>query len=218
MLDTSDSLDANTNPAPQPARHARCGTKEDRLCRGVTMSHPARKVFVIALIAISIACLHPRSAAQDKAAPPVASDQSAQYPDARAVSDKDIQLLREDIRSQRKQLIAANMKLTDTEAEKFWPIYDQYISELVANNGKKYALIKHFVQTGGLLTDAEAENSVQEWVNIDESVAALRQKYIPIFRKVLSPKNEALFYQLDRRVQLMIDLQLMALIPMIDSQ
>ena len=125
---------------------------------------------------------------------------------------------REDIRSQRKQLIAANMKLTDTEAEKFWPIYDQYISELVANNNKKYALIKQFVQTGGLLTDSEAENSVQEWVNIDESVAALRQKYIPIFRKVLSPKNEALFYQLDRRVQLMIDLQLMALIPMIDSQ
>ena len=182
------------------------------------MSHPARKVFEIALIAISIACLQPPSAAQDKAAPPAGSDQSPQYPDARAVSDKDIQLLREDIRSQRKQLIAANMKLTDTEAEKFWPIYDQYISELVANNNKKYALIKQFVQTGGLLTDSEAETSVKEWVNIDESVAALRQKYIPIFRKVLSPKNEALFYQLDRRVQLMIDLQLMALIPMIDSQ
>src|SRR5215469_1180516 len=126
MLDTSDSIDANTNLTPQPARHSCCETKEDRLCRGVTMSHPARKVFVIALIAISIACLHPRSAAQDKAASPAASDQSAQYPDARVISDKDIQMLREDIRSQRKQLIAANMKLTDTEAEKFWPNYDQY--------------------------------------------------------------------------------------------
>jgi len=218
MLDTSELFDGNTNPASQPAWHTRCGTKDDGMCQGVTMSHPARKVFEIALIAIFIACLHPRSAAQDKAAPPAASDQAAQYPDARAVSDKDIQMLREDIRSQRKQLIAANMKLTDTEAEKFWPVYDQYISELVANNNKKYALIKQFVQTGGLLTDTEAENSVKEWVNIDESVAALRQKYIPIFRKVLSAKNEALFYQLDRRVQLMIDLQLMALIPMIDSQ
>jgi hypothetical protein len=57
---------------------------------------------------------------------------------------------------------------------------------------------------------------VQQWVTIDESVAALRQKYIPIYGKVLTPKNEALFYQLDRRVQLMIDLQLMALIPMIE--
>ena len=125
-------------------------------------------------------------------------------------------MLRKDIRAQRKQLIAANMKLTDTEAEKFWPVYEQYISELVNSNDKKYALIKQFVQTGGVLTDAEAEHSVKQWVSVDESVAALRTKYIPIFRKALSPKNEALFYQIDRRVQLMIDLQLMALIPMVE--
>src|SRR5215467_5652735 len=178
MLDTSHSLDANTNPAPPPARHTRCGTKEDRLCRGVTMSHPARKVFEIALIAISIACLQPPSAAQDKAAPPAGSDQSAQYPDARAVSDKDIQLLREDIRSQRKQLIAANMKLTDAEAEKFWPVYEQYVSDLVKINGTKYALIKQYVQTGGNLTDPEAESAVKLWVDVDQSVAQLRMKYI----------------------------------------
>jgi hypothetical protein len=182
------------------------------------MSQLTRKIVVIALLAVSISCFRSRVAAQDKSAAPAAADQSGQYLDARPISDKDIQMLREDIRSQRKQLIAANMKLTDTEAEKFWPVYDQYISELVANNNKKYALIKQFVQTGGVLTDTEADASVQQWVNIDESVAALRQKYIPVFRKVLSAKNEALFYQLDRRVQLMIDLQLMALIPMIEPQ
>jgi len=33
--------------------------------------------------------------------------------------DRDIQLLRHDIRSQLKQLIAANLKLTDTEATKY---------------------------------------------------------------------------------------------------
>ena len=181
------------------------------------MSHLAHKVLVVALIALSITCLRSQGTAQDKGAA-TAADATPQYPDARPISDKDIQMLREDIRSQRKQLIAANMKLTDTEAEKFWPVYDQYISELVANNNKKYALIKQFVQTGGVLTDAEADASVQQWVNIDQSVAALRQRYIPVFRKVLSAKNEALFYQLDRRVQLMIDLQLMALIPMIGSQ
>ncbi|HZD30956.1 MAG TPA: hypothetical protein VE779_04770, partial [Candidatus Angelobacter sp.] len=127
-----------------------------------------------------------------------------------------IRMLRLDIRAQRKQVIATNMTLSPAEAEKFWPVYDQYISELVATNNKKYALIKQFVSTGGVLTDAEADSSVKQWVDLDESVAALRTKYIPIFRKVLSARNEALFYQLDRRVQLMIDLQLMALIPMIE--
>lgn len=44
-------------------------------------------------------------------------------------SDTDIRLLRKDIRSEKKQLIAANLILTDTEATKFWPVYDQYQAE-----------------------------------------------------------------------------------------
>jgi hypothetical protein len=133
--------------------------------------------------------------------------------DFQPITDTDIQMMRKDIRSQRKQIIAANMKLTDAEAEKFWPIYDQYVSELVQINGTKYSLIKQYVQTGGALTDAEADTAVKQWVDVDQSVAELRMKYIPIFRKVLSSKNTALFYQLDRRVQLMIDLQLASSLP-----
>ena len=49
------------------------------------------------------------------------------------ISNEDLNLLRQDLRSKRKQLIAANLKLADKEAEKFWPIYDQYITELIAN-------------------------------------------------------------------------------------
>ena len=36
--------------------------------------------------------------------------------------DQDISMLRKDLRSQRKQIIAANMSLTSEEAEKFWPV------------------------------------------------------------------------------------------------
>ena len=131
------------------------------------------------------------------------------------ITDEDIQMLRKDVRSQRKQIIAANMNLSDSEAEKFWPVYEQYVSDLVKLNGTKYALIKQYIQTKGALTDAEAEAAVNQWVSIDQSVGELRKKYIPLFRKVLTAKNTALFYQLDRRVQMMIDLQLASAIPMI---
>jgi hypothetical protein len=50
---------------------------------------------------------------------------------------------------------------------------------------------------------------------VDASVAQLRLKYIPIFRKALSAKGTAMFYQIDRRVQMMIDLQLASAIPLI---
>ena len=172
-----------------------------------------RNLFVATLILTTLGIFGPAVRAQETNPHDTAKPVPAEAP--RPISDEDIQMLRKDIRAQRKQLIAANLPLTPAEAEKFWPVYDQYISDLVSNNDRKYALIKQYVQTGGVLTDAQAEDSVKQWVSVDESVAALRLKYIPVFRKVLSAKNEALFYQLDRRVQLMIDLQLMALIPMV---
>jgi hypothetical protein len=72
------------------------------------------------------------------------SAQSAQK--AQGPSDQDIELLRKDIRSQKRQMVAANMKLTDKESEQFWPIYDQYTAELVKINDKKYSAIKQFAE------------------------------------------------------------------------
>ena len=141
--------------------------------------------------------------------------QTAAPPQEQALSDQDIQMLRQNLRLQRKQIIAANMTLTDAEAERFWPIYDQYIAELVKLNGTKYALIKQYVQSNGVLTDAQADSAVKKWIGVDQGVSDLRLKYVPIFRKVLSAQNEALFYQLDRRVQLLIDLQLVSALPLV---
>jgi len=172
-----------------------------------------RNVCFVFLFLISFCVLAQRVAAQD-AGPQITTRPVAD--NSPSVSDEDIQMLRKDIRSQRKQIIAANMKLSESEAEKFWPVYEQYVSDLVKLNGTKYALIKQYIDTRGALSDTEAKSAVNQWVSVDESVAELRKKYIPLFGKVLSPKSTALFYQLDRRVQLMIDLQLASSIPMIE--
>jgi len=123
-------------------------------------------------------------------------------------------MLRSDLRSTRKQVIAANMKLSDTEAEKFWPIYDQYVKDLVDINNAKYALIKEYLQSSNL-TDEQADSLSKRWIEVDASVVQLRLKYIPIFRKALTAKGTAMFFQLDRRVQMMIDLQLASAIPLV---
>lgn len=129
--------------------------------------------------------------------------------------DQEIAMMRSDLRSNRKQVIAANMKLTDTEAEKFWPTYDQYVNELVKINDMKYALIKEYLQSTNL-TEEQTDNLSKKWLAVDESVVQLRLKYIPIFRRALSAKGTALFFQIDRRVQMMIDLQLASMLPLVE--
>ena len=140
----------------------------------------------------------------------------AQQPAATpTVSDQDIQLLREDIRSQKKQLIAANMQLTDAEAVKFWPVYDQYTAGGSKIGDTRLALIKEYAQTYDTMTDAQAKSLVKRWADADQASMNLRMQYIPKFEAVLPGKKAALFFQIDRRLSLLMDLQLASMIPMV---
>jgi len=134
----------------------------------------------------------------------------------RVPSDEEIQLLKKDIRAKRKQIIAANMTLTEAQAEKFWPIYDQYTAELSKISDTKIALIKEYVGTYNTLTDQDAESYVHRWAAIDEATNQLRTKYFPIFHQVLSGKSTALFFQMDHRLAIMIDLQLTSQMPILE--
>jgi hypothetical protein len=152
------------------------------------------------------------SLAQASSQSSASSGQSAQ-----TSPDQDITLMRQDIRSQKKQIIAANMSLTDAEAEKFWPIYDQYTAELVKINNAKYDAIKQYAQNYDTLSDAQAVSLIQQVIGVDQQVAQLRLKYVPIVGKVLPGKKTALFFQLDRRLVGLIDLQLAAAIPLVNA-
>lgn len=140
---------------------------------------------------------------------------SAAQPASDLGTDQDIELLRKDVRSVKKQVIAANLDLTDDEAVKFWPIYDQYTAELSKINDTKVNLIKDYARNYTTMTDEQAEAYVKGRAAVDESVYRLRLKYFPIFRRVLSGKTTAIFFQIEWRMSLMIDLQLASQMPLI---
>ncbi|HEY6375289.1 MAG TPA: hypothetical protein VIX90_07160 [Edaphobacter sp.] len=143
------------------------------------------------------------------------SPQTSSNTPPQSTVDQDVDLLRKDIRSQKKQIIAANLQLTDQEAVKFWPVYDQYTAELVKINDAKYDAIKQYAANYDTLTDDKALALTRQLLGVDQQVAQLRLKYVPLFSKVVSGKKTALFFQLDRRLVMLIDLQLAAQIPMV---
>jgi Spy/CpxP family protein refolding chaperone len=140
----------------------------------------------------------------------------AQESRAQTAVDQDIKLFRSDVRSGKKQIIAANMSLTDSEAQQFWPIYDQYTAELATITDSKYSLIKGYAQNYASLTGEQAEEYVKGRAAVEQSIMELRLKYFPIFRKVLSGKSTALFFQMDWRLGLIVDLQLASQIPLVE--
>jgi hypothetical protein len=139
---------------------------------------------------------------------------SAQESSAPKMTDADIQLLRQDLRSKKKEFVAANMQLTDAEAQKFWPVYDQYTAETIKLNDYRYALVKEYTDNYAGMTDDQAQSLLIRWTGADESVVALRLKYIPIFQKVLPAKKIVRFFQIDRRITMMQELQVASKVPL----
>jgi predicted transposase YdaD len=132
--------------------------------------------------------------------------------------DQNVALLRQDIRSKKKQLIAANLNLTDAEATKFWPVYDQYSADLTKLGDQKYAIIKEYAQGYGNLTNDQALSLLNRSLALDEEIAQLRAKYVPIVNKVLPGTKTATFFQLDRRITALLDVQLASQIPLVQDQ
>lgn len=177
-------------------------------------------VFFLAALAVVLAPTLNRAFCQDATSQqdkPTASGRksTAQGDDDQAQIDQDIKLLRENLRSEKKLIVAANMQLTGAEGEKFWPVYDQYATDLAKINDTKAALIKDYLQNLDSMNGEQAESYVRKRAAVEESIMQLRLKYVPVFSKVLSGRQTALFFQIDWRVGLLIDVQL-AQMPLID--
>jgi len=147
---------------------------------------------------------------------PAQTDSGAGAP-SNGVTDEDIEMLRTDIRAQRKQITAQNMTLTADEATKFWPIFDQYRQEAIKPNDERWAVIKDYAANYNTMTGAQSDDYIKRATAVDQQLLALRMKYVPIFEKVISAQKTALWYQIDRRIDLLINLQLSAAIPMVDT-
>lgn len=132
-----------------------------------------------------------------------------------SVIDQEVELMRQDLRSKKKQIVAANIQLSDVEATKFWPVYDQYAEDLRKIYDVRYALIKEYAENQKTLTNAQALSLAKRWGESDVAASNLRVKYFPNFEKVTDGKRAALFFQIDRLLSLIVDLQIDAQIPLI---
>jgi len=173
-----------------------------------------KKITFAAVLLVGLCVVgSPMAVAQSSASQSATADSTAA-----AITDQQLALLRRNIRSIKKQLIAANLTLADSEATKFWQVYEQYSAEAERINDTRTAIIKEYSEEYGTLTDDQADNLIRRWLDTDIEQTKLRQQYVAIFRKVLSGKKAATFFQLDRRISTMIDVQLTSQLPLAQSQ
>jgi hypothetical protein len=84
-------------------------------------------------------------------------------------------------------------------------------------NDDKLLVIKDYAANFQNLIDYQVETLVNQWAQVDQSAVQLRTKYIPMIQKVLPGKKAALFFQLERRLGVLLDLQLASEIPLVET-
>jgi hypothetical protein len=131
------------------------------------------------------------------------------------VNGKDVQLLRQDLRGKAKQLITKNMLLTGAEAAGFWPLYDQYAAEISKINDTRFGLIKQYAAIYLTMNADQADSMIRLLAEADQTIISLRVQYLPKFEQVLPGTKAALFFQLDRRLDSLINVQMATQLPLI---
>ncbi len=149
----------------------------------------------------------------------VASDQTTSPNAADDTRDTNLrayaELLRSDLRTQKVAVITEVMQFTEEEDGKFWPIYREYEAQLSGINDDRLKGIREYADSYGSMTDETADRLVHTALDLEARRHALKTQYYDRFKSALSPKTAARFLQVENQINLILDLQIAAALPII---
>ena len=134
----------------------------------------------------------------------------AQLEDNRAV-----QLTRSAIQAERKAILAANLQLDEKESAIFWPLYQEYRNALETAISTRVDLLNQYFASYETLTDKEASALLEKHFAWEKQVLKIRGDYAKKMSKALSGKTVARFFQIENKMDVIVEYEMAAEIPLI---
>jgi hypothetical protein len=126
-----------------------------------------------------------------------------------------VELARSDLRTQKALVVAQNMDFNEAEAVEFWPLHREYDGEGNKLLDQRYELIVRFARNYQSMTDAEAAELATKAFALESKRTDLKRKYFKKFRNVVPARKAARFFQIEHQLNMALDLQLAASLPLI---
>ncbi|MEK6699367.1 MAG: hypothetical protein AABZ10_10060 [Nitrospirota bacterium] len=125
------------------------------------------------------------------------------------------ELLRSDVKTKKLGILTKAMKLDESQAAVFWPVYRKYEAELGKINDEKIALLKEYAQRYESMTDQNATEMMKKLFKTEEQTTELRKKYFRKFTKVLSARTAARAIQVENYLNRLVDLSIAGEVPLV---
>jgi hypothetical protein len=120
----------------------------------------------------------------------------------------------EKLRADKKLIVAENMQLSDAEGKTFWPVYDAYQEEKSQLADRRRQVIQDYAANFRNLPDKVAKDLVDRSLAIKQDDVKLMAAYLPKFRQAVGDKKAARFYQIESKIDAIVNFELAANIPL----
>jgi Spy/CpxP family protein refolding chaperone len=132
-------------------------------------------------------------------------------------STNSLESIHEKFKADKKLIVAKYMELTESEAKKFWPVYEEYQKDLQKLNERLRSLLESYATEyqSNSLSDDKAKKLLDEWIALDRDEASHRKTYAAKVLKVLPAKKAARYLQIENEARVIVKYDLAATVPLV---
>ena len=124
-----------------------------------------------------------------------------------------VDTIRADLRADKVGVISAVMQFSERDAAAFWPIYKKYEFEVAKLNDERIQGIKRYAQEWSTMSDADAKNLAEKSFDLETRRTNLKKKYFAEFSGVLPSMVVMRFFQLEHRMDLVVNFRIASELP-----
>ena len=121
----------------------------------------------------------------------------------------------EQLRDERRSTVEKSMGLTTRESNAFWPVYDDYRARLEEIIDRRVQIILDFIEHPDTFTDDKSRLVLDELLELKISKVRLKRDFVEPFAASLPARKVFKFYQIENKLDLLIQSELSSVIPLI---
>jgi hypothetical protein len=137
-----------------------------------------------------------------------------------AAGDKpasNLEIIHDKLKADKKLIVSKYMDLTESEAKKFWPIYEEYQSDLQKTNQRLRSLLESYAadHRSKSMNDEKAKKLLDEWLAIEQEEGKRRSAFAPKVLQALPAKKAARYLQIENEYRTLLRYDLAATVPLV---
>lgn len=128
-----------------------------------------------------------------------------------------LEIIHDKLKADKKLIVAKYMELTESEAKKFWPVYDEYQNDLQKTNERLRGLLESYAADyrNKSMSDEKAQKLLDEWIVIEQEEGKRRSAFAPKVMQALPVKKAARYLQIENEYRILLRYDLASAVPLV---